>query len=69
MLDIFKAGADGILLGGCHIGDCHYISGNYYTEKRVNLMKKLLKECGVAPERDSDSNGCPHQRERSSRRS
>ena len=51
VLDIFKAGADGILLGGCHIGDCHYISGNYYTEKRVNLMKKLLKECGVAPER------------------
>ena len=51
VLDIFKAGADGILLGGCHIGDCHYISGNYYTEKRVNLMKKLLKECGIAPER------------------
>ncbi len=51
VLDIFKAGADGVLLGGCHIGDCHYISGNYYTEKRVNLMKKLLKECGIAPER------------------
>ncbi|MBU1158136.1 MAG: hydrogenase iron-sulfur subunit [Candidatus Thermoplasmatota archaeon] len=51
VLDIFKAGADGILLGGCHIGDCHYISGNYYTEKRVNLMKKLLKESGIAPER------------------
>ncbi len=51
VLDIFKAGADGILLGGCHLGDCHYISGNYYTEKRVRLMKKLLEEAGVEPER------------------
>ncbi len=51
VLDIFKAGADGILLGGCHIGDCHYISGNYYTEKRVRLMKKLLEESGLEPER------------------
>jgi F420-non-reducing hydrogenase iron-sulfur subunit len=51
VLDIFKAGADGVLLGGCHIGDCHYISGNYYTEKRVRLMKRLLEESGVEPER------------------
>lgn len=51
VLDLFGAGADGILLGGCHIGDCHYITGNYYTEKRVRLMKKLLEESGVEPER------------------
>ena len=51
VLDLFRAGADGILLGGCHIGDCHYISGNYYTEKRVRLMKKLLEESGLEPER------------------
>jgi F420-non-reducing hydrogenase iron-sulfur subunit len=51
VLDLFKAGADGILLGGCHIGDCHYISGNYYTEKRVRLMKKLLEDAGVDPTR------------------
>lgn len=51
VLDILKAGADGVLLGGCHIGDCHYISGNYYTEKRVRLMKKLLEESGLEPER------------------
>ncbi len=51
VLDIFKAGADGVLLGGCHIGDCHYISGNFYTEKRVKLMKRLLEEAGAEPER------------------
>ncbi len=51
VLDLFKAGADGVLLGGCHIGDCHYISGNFYTEKRVGLMKKLLEEAGVDPAR------------------
>ena len=51
VLDIFRAGADGVLLGGCHIGDCHYISGNYYTEKRVRLMKRLLEESGLEPER------------------
>jgi F420-non-reducing hydrogenase iron-sulfur subunit len=51
VLDIFKAGADGILLGGCHLNDCHYISGNFYTEKRVRLMKKLLEEAGVESQR------------------
>src|SRR4030042_307157 len=51
VLDIFKAGADGVLLGGCHLNDCHYISGNFYTEKRVSLMKKLLEDAGVEPER------------------
>lgn len=51
VLDIFKAGADGILLGGCHLNDCHYISGNFYTEKRVRLMLKLLEDAGVDPRR------------------
>ncbi len=51
VLDIFRSGADGVLLGGCHIGDCHYITGNFYTEKRVRLMKRLLEESGVEPER------------------
>jgi F420-non-reducing hydrogenase iron-sulfur subunit len=51
VLDIFKAGADGVLLGGCHIGDCHYITGNYYTEKRVRLMKRLIEESGLEPDR------------------
>jgi len=51
VLDIFKAGADGVFLGGCHLNDCHYISGNFYTEKRVRLMKKLLEDAGVEPQR------------------
>ncbi len=51
VLDIFKAGADGVLLGGCHLNDCHYISGNFYTEKRVQMMKKLLEDAGVDPTR------------------
>ena len=51
VLDILKAGADGVLLGGCHLNDCHYISGNFYTEKRVRLMWKLLEDAGVEPQR------------------
>ena len=51
VLDIFKAGADGILLGGCHLNDCHYISGNFYTEKRVRLMWKLMEDAGFDPKR------------------
>lgn len=51
VLDLFEAGADGILLGGCHLNDCHYITGNFYTEKRVRLMKKLLEDAGIDPTR------------------
>ncbi len=51
VLDIFKAGADGVLLGGCHLNDCHYISGNFYTEKRVRLMWKLMEDAGFDPKR------------------
>jgi F420-non-reducing hydrogenase iron-sulfur subunit len=51
VLDLFKAGADGVLLGGCHLNDCHYITGNFHTEKRVRLMKKLLEDAGVDPTR------------------
>ncbi len=51
VLNILKAGADGILLGGCHLNDCHYITGNFYTEKRVRLMWKLLEDAGIEPQR------------------
>jgi F420-non-reducing hydrogenase iron-sulfur subunit len=51
VLDLFEAGADGVLLGGCHLNDCHYITGNFHTEKRVRLMKKLLEDAGVDPTR------------------
>lgn len=51
VLNLLETGADGVLLGGCHIGDCHYITGNLYTEKRIRLMKKLLEEAGIEPDR------------------
>ncbi len=48
---LFKEGADGILVGGCHLGDCHYISGNYHTEKRAYVIEKLMEKAGLEPER------------------
>jgi F420-non-reducing hydrogenase iron-sulfur subunit len=48
---LFKEGADGILVGGCHLGDCHYISGNYHTEKRAFVIEKLIEKTGLEPER------------------
>jgi F420-non-reducing hydrogenase iron-sulfur subunit len=47
----FAAGADGVVIGGCHPGDCHYNEGNYKTMRRVALLKKLLTQFGVEPER------------------
>jgi F420-non-reducing hydrogenase iron-sulfur subunit len=45
-------GADGILITGCHIGDCHYISGNEYTKKRFeNLFDIVIKQIGLNPDR------------------
>ncbi|MBC7188360.1 MAG: hydrogenase iron-sulfur subunit [Calditrichaeota bacterium] len=43
----FKSGADGVFLGGCHPGDCHYQEGNYKTLRRVTLMKKMLQQLGI----------------------
>jgi len=51
ILQAFLLGADGVLVGGCHIGDCHYISGNVKAEKRVKQVKEWLKGAGIEPER------------------
>ena len=51
VLELFKEGADGVMVSGCHIGDCHYINGNLFTENRVKLAENLLKLAGVEPER------------------
>ena len=51
---VFKAfheGADGVFVGGCHIGDCHYDSGNYKWRRRALLIKVILEELGINPER------------------
>lgn len=51
VLRAFQRGADGVLIAGCHPGDCHYTSGNYYTRRRFTLMKNLLEYVGLEPER------------------
>lgn len=47
ILDALRSGADGVLITGCHPGDCHYISGNYLTLRKYYLLKKFLKEMGL----------------------
>ncbi|HDJ23633.1 MAG TPA: hydrogenase iron-sulfur subunit [Candidatus Aminicenantes bacterium] len=47
----FKKGADGVFIGGCHPGDCHYQDGNYKTLRRIKLLKKLLGDLGINPDR------------------
>jgi len=47
----FNKGADGVLVSGCHPGDCHYIKGNFYARRRIALVKKLLEYVGLEPER------------------
>ena len=47
----FKMGADGVLVSGCHPGDCHYIKGNMYARRRLALVKELLDYIGLEPER------------------
>ena len=44
-------GADGVLIGGCHPGDCHYQEGNYKALRRYLLLKRILPEYGIEPER------------------
>lgn len=51
ILHAFKNGADGVFIGGCHPGDCHYIKGNYHARRRILLTKKLLKEMGINEKR------------------
>jgi len=47
----FNRGADGVLVSGCHPGDCHYIKGNYYARRKLALVKKLLEHLGLEAER------------------
>ena len=51
ILRAFFRGADGIFIGGCHPGECHYQSGNFRAKSRVLLTKKLLNQFGLEPER------------------
>ena len=51
ILRAFRDGADGVFIGGCHPGDCHYVSGNYKARKRVDALQDLLTGLGIEPER------------------
>jgi F420-non-reducing hydrogenase iron-sulfur subunit len=52
VLEAFKGGADGVLIAGCHLpSDCHYISGNFKAQRRITLLKKVLTQFGIEPER------------------
>lgn len=51
VLKCLANGADGVLISGCHIGDCHYSEGNYYARRRFAVLKKLLEYTGIDPRR------------------
>jgi len=52
ILEAFRNGADGVLVAGCHTpNDCHYISGNFKAERRIMMLKKLMGQLGLEPER------------------
>ncbi len=47
VLDAFAKGADGVLIGGCHPGDCHYQNGNYKAMRRMRLLRRVLQQLGI----------------------
>ncbi len=51
VLKAFKEGADGVLISGCHPGDCHYQEGNYKALKRHRLLSRMLEQMGIEKER------------------
>jgi F420-non-reducing hydrogenase iron-sulfur subunit len=52
VLEAFKQGADGVLVAGCHLpADCHYLSGNFKAQKRILMLKNVLEQFGIEPER------------------
>ena len=51
ILKAFLMGADGVLVGGCHPGDCHYQTNNYYARRRIALLKKVFETLGLESDR------------------
>jgi F420-non-reducing hydrogenase iron-sulfur subunit len=51
ILKAFQMGADGVVVMGCHLGDCHYQEGNYKTIRRIPFLKRLVKDFGIDPRR------------------
>ncbi len=51
ILSAFNKGADGVLVSGCHPGDCHYLKGNYFARRKIFLVQKLLSFIGIEKDR------------------
>jgi F420-non-reducing hydrogenase iron-sulfur subunit len=51
IMEAFAKGADGVLVGGCHPGDCHYVEGNYKTLRRFEMLRRLIRGFGIEEER------------------
>jgi coenzyme F420-reducing hydrogenase delta subunit len=51
VLEAFAQGIDGVFIGGCHPGDCHYLEGNYQAQRKIKMTKQLVKKAGIEPER------------------
>ena len=51
LVEALRQGADGVLVSGCHPGDCHYIEGNYYARRRFALLKRYLSYLGIEEDR------------------
>jgi coenzyme F420-reducing hydrogenase delta subunit len=51
VLKALKEGADGVLVSGCHPGDCHYVQGNMFARRRFAVLRKLLEYIGIEPDR------------------
>ena len=51
VLESFLRGADGVLIAGCHPGDCHYDNGNYYTRRRFALLNEIVQSLGLENDR------------------
>lgn len=51
VIDALAKGADGVLIGGCHPGDCHYAEGNYKMLRRFEMLKRMLKDMGIEDDR------------------
>jgi F420-non-reducing hydrogenase iron-sulfur subunit len=51
ILNAFQQGIDGVIVGGCHPGECHYTQGNFLERRRITLLQTLLEYVGIDPRR------------------
>jgi len=51
VLNALQEGVDGVIIGGCHPGECHYETGNYLARRRMTVLKKILEYIGINPKR------------------